>query len=79
MLEPMLPIPGPVYSSPTPRSTPSSPPFVPGDLPTNPDEAYMVWLRGVMPSEQEEAAIVEYARQLESGEEVQRQLVVLEE
>jgi len=77
--EPMLPIPGPAYISPTPRSTPSSPPYVPGDLPANPDEAYMVWLRGVMPSEREEAAIVEYARRLESGEEVQRELVVLEE
>jgi len=79
MPEPMLPIPGPAYSSPTPHSTPSSPPFVPGDLPANPDEAYMVWLRGVMPSEQEDAAIVEYAHWLESGEEVQRQLVVPEE
>ena len=59
------------YSSPTPRSTPSSPPFVPGDLPANPDEVYMVWLHGVMPSEREEAAIVEYTRRLESGEEVQ--------
>jgi len=36
-------------------------------------------MRGVMPSEQEEAVIVEYARRLESGEEVQRQLVVPEE
>ena len=61
MPEPMLPIPGPAYASPTPRPTPSSPPFVPGDLPANPDEAYMVWLRGVIPSEQEEVAIVEYA------------------
>jgi len=69
--EPMLPIPGPAYASPTPRSTPSSPPYVPGDLPANPDEVYMVWLHGVMPSEWEEAAIVEYARRLESGEEVQ--------
>jgi len=77
--EPMLPIPGPAYSSPTPCSTPSSPPFVPGNLPANPDEAYMVWLHGVMPSEQEDAAIVEYAHRLESGEEVQRQLVVPEE
>jgi len=77
--EPMLPIPGPAYASPTPRSTPSSPPYVPGDLPANPDEAYMVWLRGVMPSEWEETAIVEYVRRLESGEEVQRELVVLEE
>jgi len=77
--EPMLPIPGPAYASPTPRSTPSSPPYVPGDLPANPDEAYMVWLRGVMPSEWEEVAIVEYARRLESGEEVQRELVVPEE
>jgi len=77
--EPMLPIPGPAYSSPTPRSTPSSPPFVPGDLPANPDKAYMVWLCGVMPSEWEEVAIVEYARWLESGEEVQQQLVVPEE
>jgi len=73
--EPMLPIPGPVYAS----STPSSPPYVPGDLPANPDEAYMAWLYHVMPSEQEEAAIVEYARRLESGEEVQRELVVPEE
>jgi len=79
MPEPMLPIPGPAYSSPTPRSTPSSPPFMPGDLPANPDEVYMVWLRGVMPSEWEDAAIVEYACWLESGEEVQRQLVVPEE
>ena len=79
MPEPMLPIPGPAHPSPTPHPTPSSPPFVPGDLPANPDEAYMVWLRGVMPSEREEAAIVEYARRLESGEEVQRELVVLEE
>jgi len=39
----------------------------------------MVWLCGVMPSEWEEVAIVEYARRLESGEEVQQQLVVLEE
>ena len=39
----------------------------------------MVWLRGVMPSEQEEAAIIEYTRRLESGEEVQRELVVPEE
>jgi len=77
--EPMLPIPGPAYASPTPHSTPSSLPFVPGDLPANPDKAYMLWLRGVMPSEREEAAIVEYARRLESGEEVQRGLVVLEE
>ena len=77
--EPMLLIPGPTYSSPTPRSTPSSPPFMPGDLPANPDEAYMVWLRGIMPSEREEAAIIEYAHRLESGEEVQRQLVVPEE
>jgi len=69
--EPMLPIPGPTYASPTPRSTPSSPPYMPRDLPANPDEAYIVWLRGVMPSEREEAAIVEYARRLESGEEVQ--------
>jgi len=79
VLEPMLPIPGPAYASPTPRSTPSSPPYVPGDLPANPDEAYMVWLRGVMPSEREEVAIVEYVRRLESGEEVQRELVVPEE
>ena len=79
MPEPMLPIPGPVYTSPTPHSTPSSPPFVPGDLPANPDEAYIVWLRGVMPSEREEAAIVEYACRLESGEKVQRGLVVPEE
>jgi len=77
--EPMLPIPGPAYASPTPRSTPSSPPYMPGDLPANPDEAYMVWLRGVMPSEREEAAIVEYVCHLESGEEVQRELVVPEE
>jgi len=77
--EPMLPIPGPTYASPTPRSTPSSPPYVPGDLPANPDEAYMAWLRRVMPSEREEAAIVEYAHQLESGAEVQRELVVPEE
>jgi len=77
--EPMLPIPGPAYASPTPRSTPSSPPYVPGDLPANPNEAYMVWLHGVMPSEREEAAIVEYARRLESGEEVQQELVVPEE
>jgi len=77
--EPMLPIPGPAYVSPTPRSTPSSPPYVPGDLPANPDEAYMVWLCGVMPSEREEVAIVEYAHHLESGEEVQRELVVPEE
>jgi len=77
--EPMLPIPGPAYTSPTPHSTLSSPPYVPGDLPANPDEAYMVWLRGVMPSEQEEVAIVEYTRRLESGEEVQRELVVPEE
>jgi len=77
--EPMLPIPGPTYASPTPCSTPSSPPYVPGDLPANPDEAYTVWLRGVMPSEREEAAIVEYTCQLESGEEVQRELVVPEE
>jgi len=75
----MLLIPGPAYASPTPCPTPSSPPFMPGDLPANPDEAYMVWLRGVMPSEQEEAAIVEYTRRLESGEEVQRELVVPEE
>jgi len=47
--------------------------------PANPDEAYMVWLCGVMPSEWEEVAIVEYAHRLESGEEVQQQLVVLEE
>jgi len=39
----------------------------------------MVWLRGVMLSEWEEAVIVKYARQLESGEEVQRELVVPEE
>jgi len=77
--EPMLPVPGPSYSSPTPRSTPSSPPYVPGDLPSNPDESYMAWLRGVMPSEQEEEAIAKYARRLESREEVQRQLVVPEE
>jgi len=77
--EPMLPIPGPAYTSPTPRSTPSSPPYVPGDLPANPDEVYMVWLRGVVPSEWEEAAIVKYTRWLESGEEVQRELVVPEE
>ena len=51
---------------------------MPGDLPANLDEAYMVWLRGVMPSEREEAAIVEYTHRLESGE-VQRQLVVPEE
>jgi len=69
--EPMLLIPGPAYASPTPRPTPSSPPFVPGDLPANPDEVYMVWLRGVMPSEREEVAIVEYVHRLESGEEVQ--------
>jgi len=50
-----------------------------GDLPANPDEAYMAWLRRVMPSEREEAAIVEYARRLESGEEVQQELVVREE
>jgi len=62
VLEPMLPIPGPAYTSPTPRSTPSSPSFVPGDLPANPDEVYMLWLRGVMPSEREEVAIVEYMR-----------------
>ena len=68
--EPRLPIPGPSYASPTPRSTPSSPPYMPGDLPVNPDKAYIGWLRGVMPSEWEEAAIVEYARRLESGEEV---------
>jgi len=79
ILEPMLPIPGPVYTSPTPHSTPSSPPYVPGDLPANPDEAYMVWLRGVMPSEQEEVAIVKYTHRLESEEEVQQELVVLEE
>ena len=77
--EPMLPIPGPAYASPTPRPTPSSPPFMPGDLPANPDEAYMVWLRGIMPSEREEAAIAEYVRRLESGEEVQQELVVPEE
>jgi len=77
--EPMLLIPGPAYASPTPRSTPSSPPYVPGDLPANPDEAYMAWLRRVMPSEREEVAIVEYARWLESGEEIQRELVVPEE
>ena len=77
--EPMLLIPGPAYASPTPRSTPSSPPFVPGGLPANPDEVYMVWLCGVMPSEREEVAVVEYARRLESGEEVQRELVVPEE
>jgi len=77
--EPMLPIPGPAYASPTPHSTPSSPSYVPGDLPANPDEAYMAWLRRVMPSEREEAAIVEYTRRLESGEEVQRELVVPEE
>ena len=77
--EPMFPIPGPAYTSPTPHSTPSSPPYMPGDLPANPDEAYMVWLHGVMPSEREEVAIVEYACWLESGEEVQRELVVPEE
>jgi len=77
--EPMLPVPGPAYASPTPRSTPSSPPYVPGDLPANPDEVYVAWLRCVMPSEREEAAIVEYACRLESGEEVQRELVVREE
>jgi len=77
--EPMLLVPGPAYASPTPRFTPSSPPYVPGDLPANPDEAYVAWLCRVMPSEREEAAIVEYARRLESGEEVQRELVVREE
>ena len=77
--EPMLPIPGPAYASPTPRSTPSSPPYVPGDLPANPDEAYMAWLHRVTPSEWEEVVIVKYACWLESGEEVQRELVVLEE
>ena len=51
MTEPMLLIPGPAYASPTPCPTPSSPPFVPGDLPANPEEAYIVWLHGVMPSE----------------------------
>jgi len=39
----------------------------------------MLWLRGVMPSEREEVAIVEYTRRLESGEEVQQGLVVPEE
>jgi len=34
---------------------------------------------GVMPSEREEAAIVEYVRRLESGEEVQQELVIPEE
>jgi len=77
--EPMLPIPGPSYASPTPHSTPSSPPYVPGDLPVNPDKVYIGWLRGVMPSKREETAIVEYVRRLESGEEVQRELVVPEE
>jgi len=65
--EPILPIPGPAYTSPTPRPTLSSPPFVPGDLPANPDEVYMVWLRGVMPSEREEVAIVEYADRVATG------------
>ena len=32
-----------------------------------------------MPSEREEAAIVEYVRRLESGEEVQQELVIPEE
>ena len=75
----MLPVPGPSHLSPTPRSTPSSPPYVPEDIPTNPDAAYMEWLRRIMPSEREEVAIVEYACRLETGEEVQRWLKIEEE
>lgn len=69
--EPMLPVSGPSYSSPTPRSTPSRPLYVPGDIPTNPDMVYMEWLHGVIPSKGEEVAIVKYAHWLETGEEVQ--------
>ena len=79
VLEPMLPVPSPSYSSPTPRSTPTSPPYVPGDMPKNPDATYMEWLQRIMPSDREEVAIVEYVCRLETGEEVQQQLVIQEE
>jgi len=77
--EPMLPVPSPSYSSPTPHSTPASPPYVPGDMPVNPNMVYMEWLRRIMPSEREEITIVKYMRRLEMGEEVQCQLEVQEE
>ena len=77
--EPMLPVPGPSYSSTTPRSTPPSPPYVPGDMPVNPNAVYMEWLQSIMPSEYEEVTIVEYTRRLEMREEVQWQLEVQEE
>jgi len=75
----MLPVPGPSYLSPTPHSTPSSPPYVPGDIPENSDAMYIEWSRNIMPSECEEVAIMEYACRLEMGEEVQQQLIILEE
>jgi len=79
VLELMLLVPGPSYSSPTPHSTPASPPYVPGDMPVNPDAVYMEWLRRIMPSEREEIAIVKCVWRLETGEEVRCQLEVLEE
>jgi len=71
MPELMLLVSSPSYSSPTPRFTPASPPCVPGDIPTNPDAAYMEWLQRIIPSECEEIAIVKYVHRLETGEEVQ--------
>jgi hypothetical protein len=60
----------------TPRSTLSSPPYAPEEIPENTDAAYYNWLATVMPSPKEEADIAEYERWLESGEEVQCELVV---
>jgi len=74
--EPMLLVPGPSYSSPTPCSTPASPPYVPEDMPKNTDATYMEWLQRIMPSDQEEVTIIEYVRRLEMGEELQQQLMI---